>query len=87
LAAIPGFEPDKKLPHYAGLKPHDFHRSASRNLTMAGVDRRRAMKITGHKREHIFERYEIKTTEDVKAALLRVGQFKNPAVAEMAQAR
>lgn len=54
---------------------------------MAGVDRRTAMKITGHKTEHIFERYDIKTTEDMKATLIKVGQFKNPAVAEMAQAR
>ena len=32
----------------------------------AGVDRRTAMKITGHKIEAIFERYNIKTTNDVK---------------------
>jgi integrase len=78
---------DKKLRHYAGLKPHDFRRSAARNLIKAGVDRRTAMKITGHLTEHIFERYNIKTNEDVKDALIRVGEFKNPAVAEIAAAR
>jgi len=50
---------------YSGLTPHDFRRSAARNLIKAGLDRRVAMKITGHKTEHIFERYNIKTTDDV----------------------
>ncbi|HXM92264.1 MAG TPA: tyrosine-type recombinase/integrase [Candidatus Dormibacteraeota bacterium] len=80
-------EYDKKLRHYAGLKPHDFRRSAARNLIKAGVDRRTAMKITGHKTEHIFERYNIKTNDDVKDALIKVGEFKIPAVAEIAMAR
>ncbi|HXN52698.1 MAG TPA: hypothetical protein VN943_12245 [Candidatus Acidoferrum sp.] len=40
------------------------------------MDRRTAMKITGHKTEAIFERYNIKTTDDVKAALLKVGRYK-----------
>jgi len=40
------------------------------------VDRRTAVKITGHKTEHIFERYNIKTTDDVREALIKVGQFK-----------
>ena len=35
------------------------------------------MKITGHKTEAIFERYNIKTTDDVREALIKVGQFKN----------
>jgi site-specific recombinase XerD len=69
---------DSKLRHYEGLKPHDFRRSAARNLIKAGVDRRTAMKITGHKTESVFERYNIKTTEDVKEALLKVGQYKTP---------
>jgi hypothetical protein len=40
------------------------------------VDRRIAMKITGHKTEHIFERYNIKTTDDVREALTKVGKYK-----------
>ncbi len=31
------------------------------------------MKIIGHETEEIFEGYNIKTTDDVKAALLKVG--------------
>jgi integrase len=76
---------DKKLRHYDGLKPHDFRRSAARNLIKSGVDRRTAMKITGHRTEHIFERYNIKTTEDVKEALIKVGQLKNASVSQIAE--
>jgi integrase len=76
---------DKKLRHYEGLKPHDFRRSASRNLIKAGVNRRIAMQITGHKIEHIFERYNIKTTDDVKGALIKVGQFKHSTVSLIAE--
>jgi integrase len=74
---------DAKTGQYEGLKPHDLRRSAARNLIKAGVDRRTAMKITGHKTEHIFERYNIKTTDDVKEALLKVGQYKKVAVTEI----
>ncbi len=70
---------EKETKRYTGLMPHDFRRSACRNLIKAGVDRRTAMKITGHKTEAIFERYNIKTTEDVKEALIKVGQYKQPA--------
>lgn len=77
------FDPQTKK--YSGLVPHDFRRSAARNLIKAGVDRRTAMKITGHKTESIFERYNIKTTEDVKEALVRVGQYKSAAVTQIAQ--
>jgi integrase len=68
---------NKTTGHYKGLSPHDFRRSAARNLIKAGVDRRTAMMITGHKTEEIFERYNIKNTQDVKDALIKVGQFKN----------
>jgi integrase len=68
---------------YVGLTPHDFRRSAARNLIKVGVDRRIAMKITGHKTEHIFERYNIKTTDDVREALIKVGQFKTASLARI----
>ena len=53
---------------YEGLNPHDFRRSAVRNLTNAGVDQRKAMKITGDKTAAVFERYNIKTTADLHEA-------------------
>ena len=76
---------DKKTGHYKGLSPHDFRRSAARNLIKAGVSRRDAMKITGHKTEHVFERYNIKTTEDIREALITVGQLSPATVTPIAE--
>ena len=39
---------------YEGLIPHDFRRSAVRNLTNAGVGQATAMKITGHRTISVF---------------------------------
>ena len=46
----------------------------------------RAMKITGHKTEDIFERSSIKTIEGVKEALVKVGQYEEPKVVSIAEA-
>jgi integrase len=67
---------------YSGLHPHDFRRSAARNLIKAGVPRSTAMLITGHKTEAIFERYNIKDTSDAEAALIKVGNFSKAKVAQ-----
>ena len=72
---------------YSGLHPHDFRRSAARNLIKAGVARSTAMLITGHKTEAVFERYNIKDTSDAEAALLKVGKYSAGKVAEVRQAR
>ena len=39
--------------------PHDFRRTAVRNLERAGVSRSDAMKMVGHKTEAIYRRYAI----------------------------
>lgn len=79
---------DRKTRRYEGLIATDFRRSAARNLTKAGVDRRTAMRITGHLTESVFERYNIKDDKDVKEALIKVGQYKKPAsVAEISTTR
>lgn len=66
---------DEKTRKYSGLTIHDLRRSATRNLIRAGVDRGTAMSITGHLTEAVFERYSIKTTDDKKEALLKVGEY------------
>jgi hypothetical protein len=37
------------------------------------------MSITGHLTEHTFERYNIKTTDGKRAALLKVGEYAQKA--------
>lgn len=43
----------------AGRIPHDFRRTAVRNLERSGVPRSMAMKLVGHKTEAIYRRYAI----------------------------
>jgi integrase len=63
---------NKSTHHYHGLHPHDFRRSAAKNLVEAGVDKHTAMQITGHRSPKMFDRYHIVTQENVKNALLQV---------------
>ena len=61
--------PNAGLP---GRIPHDFRRTAVRNLERAGVSRSVAMKMTGHKTEAVYRRYAIVSEQDLREAAVKL---------------
>ena len=53
---------------YRGLRPHDFRRSACRNMVKNGIPQAVAMAISGHKTDSMFRRYAILDSSAVQDA-------------------
>jgi integrase len=60
---------------YVGLIPHDLRRTGVRNLIRAGVPRSVAMRISGHKTESVFNRYDITSQGDLREAAQKLTKY------------
>ena len=55
-----------------GLLPHDFRRSAVRNMVRRGIPQKAARTISGHKSDSIFSRYNIVGEDDIREAARKI---------------
>jgi integrase len=74
-----------RLAGLPGKIPHDFRRTAVRNLERAGVARSAAMKMVGHRTEAIYRRYAIAEEGMLREAGAKLDRFRAAAVSDSPQ--
>lgn len=61
-----------------GRTPHDFRRTAARNLIRAGVPQHVVMKLCGWKTDAMFRRYAIVDERDLRDAVAKLASLNAP---------
>jgi integrase len=72
---LPGWTEACERAGFPGLLFHDLRRSAVRNMERAGVARSVAMKISGHRTEATYRRYDIVSQGDLEVAKQKLTDY------------